>query len=57
MKTLAEKLNDAKIVAVLAINDAGDAKDLAKALVDGGIKAIEMTLRKENEFDCISSIA
>lgn len=57
MKTLAEKLNDAKIVAVLAVNDAGDAKDLAKALVDGGIKAIEMTLRTENAFDCISSIA
>ncbi|MFR6032270.1 MAG: hypothetical protein ACLUKN_03235 [Bacilli bacterium] len=37
MKTLAGKLNDAKIVAVLAVNDAGDAKDLAKALVDGGI--------------------
>lgn len=57
MKTLAEKLNDAKIVAVLAVNDARDAKDLAKALVDGGIKAVEMTLRTENAFDCISAVA
>ena len=57
MKTLAEKLNEAKIVAVLAVNDARDAVDLAKALIDGGVRAIEMTLRTENAFDCISAIA
>ena len=57
MKTLAEKLNEAKIVAVLAVNDARDAVDLSKALIDGGVRAIEMTLRTENAFDCISAIA
>ena len=40
MKTLAEKVREARIVAVLSVNDKNDAVDLANALADGGIKEI-----------------
>lgn len=57
MKNLAEKVKEARIVAVLSVNDKNDAVDLANALVDGGIKAIELTLRTPNAFECASAIA
>ncbi|MDY5582356.1 MAG: bifunctional 4-hydroxy-2-oxoglutarate aldolase/2-dehydro-3-deoxy-phosphogluconate aldolase [Candidatus Merdousia sp.] len=56
MKTLAEKVREARIVAVLSVNDKNDAVDLANALADGGIKAIELTLRTPNAFECASAI-
>lgn len=56
MKTLAEKVKEARIVAVLSVNDKNDAVDLANALADGGIKAIELTLRTPNAFECASAI-
>ncbi len=57
MKNLAEKIREARIVAVLSVNDKNDAVDLAKALVDGGIKAIELTLRTPNALECAAAIA
>ncbi len=57
MKTLAEKIKAARIVAVLSVNDKSAAVDLVKALSDGGIKAIELTLRTPNAFECASAIA
>lgn len=56
MKTLDEKVREARIVAVLSVNDKNDAVDLANALADGGIKAIELTLRTPNAFECASTI-
>ena len=56
MKTLAEKVREARIVAVLSVNDKNDAVDLTNALADGGIKAIELTLRTPNAFECASAI-
>ena len=57
MENLAEKIKAARIVAVLSVNDKNDAVDLAKALVDGGIKAIELTLRTPNALECAEAIA
>ena len=34
-----------------------EARDLAKALCDGGVTALEMTLRTQRAFECISAIA
>lgn len=57
MNTLEQKLKSSRIVAVLAVNDPADAKELAKALCDGGITAIEMTLRTPRALECVSAIA
>lgn len=57
MNNLAEKIKAARIVAVLSVNDKDDAVDLAKALADGGIKAIELTLRTPNALECAEAIA
>lgn len=57
MATLAQKIREARIVAVLSVNDKNDAVDLANALADGGIKAIELTLRTPNAFECAEAIA
>ena len=42
---------DAKIVAGYTANDPDDAVSIAKALYDGGIKAIEFTLRTESSLE------
>ena len=57
MESLEQKLKRARIVAVLAADDPADSKELAKALCDGGIGAIEMTLRTQRAFECVSAIA
>lgn len=57
MENLAQKLKKARIVAVLAVNEPADSADLAKALCDGGVTAIEMTLRTPRAFECASAIA
>lgn len=57
MGNLTDTLKKARIVAVLAVNDPSGAVDLAKALCDGGVTALEMTLRTQRAFECISAIA
>lgn len=57
MENLTDTLKKARIVAVLAVNDPSGAVDLAKALCDGGVTALEMTLRTQRAFECISAIA
>ena len=57
MENLADRLKKARIVAVLAVNDPAGAVDLAKALCDGGVTALEMTLRTQRAFECVSAIA
>ena len=42
---LAGRLHDAGFIAVLVLEDATAAVPLARALVDGGVRAIELTLR------------
>lgn len=57
MESLAEKIKRARIIAVLAVDEPADSVELAKALCDGGISAIEMTLRTPRAFECASAIA
>lgn len=56
MKNMTEILSNAKIVAVLAVNDKNDAVDLANALLDGGINSVEMTLRTPNAIECVREV-
>ena len=57
MENLTDRLKKARIGAVLAVNDPAGAVDLAKALCDGGVTALEMTLRTQRAFECVSAIA
>src|SRR5205814_1787448 len=50
-------LRAAPVVAVVVIEDAKDAVPLARALVAGGIKAIEITLRTPAALDAIRAIS
>lgn len=48
-----EALGLARVVPVVTINDAGDAAPLVRALVDGGLTAIEITLRTPAGLEAI----
>jgi len=50
-------LSAAPVVPVLTIEDRAIAVPLAKALVAGGLSALEVTLRTEAGLDCIRAIA
>lgn len=52
-----EALERAGVVPVVTIDDAGDAPELAAALVAGGLPAIEVTLRTPAGLDAIGHIA
>ena len=47
----------APVVPVLVVDDAGKANDLAKALVTGGLPALEVTLRTPAALDAIREMA
>lgn len=47
----------AGVVPVLTINDAGQAVTLARALCEGGLDVVEITLRTEAALDAIKAIA
>lgn len=51
-----EKMIESRIVAVLRKFDTSKAVPLAKALVDGGIKAIEITMDTENALQAITDV-
>ena len=49
--------NLAPVVPVLVVDDVSKAKDLATALVNGGLPALEVTLRTDCALDVISEMA
>jgi 2-dehydro-3-deoxyphosphogluconate aldolase/(4S)-4-hydroxy-2-oxoglutarate aldolase len=51
-----EKIRQQKIIAVVVVDYAEDAVPLARALYDGGISAIELTLRTPSAFDALHRI-
>lgn len=51
------KIQKLKIVPVLALQDAGDADDLASALVEGGLPCAEITFRTDAAADSIRIMA
>jgi len=53
---LYERLNAAGIIAVLVIDDAADAVPLASTLLEGGISAIELTLRTDAAIESVRRI-
>ena len=55
--TLEEILNIAPVVPVLTIEDAAHAAPLARALVAGGLRALEITLRTSVAIEAIERIA
>lgn len=52
-----EKIKEAKIVAVVSVNDTLAAVKLSKLLIECGIKAMELTLRSPNAADCARAVA
>ena len=53
---LADKVAGAGIVAVLVIDDAADAVPLARALLEGGVGVMELTLRTPAALDALRHI-
>jgi len=53
---LAEKIRKSRIIAVLVVDSAEDAVPLARALLRGGISAMELTLRTPAAFDALERI-
>ena len=56
-RSIADLLEGARVVAVLVIDDVAAAVPLARALVGGGIRTIEVTLRSPSALDAIAAIA
>ncbi|EAL1421113.1 keto-deoxy-phosphogluconate aldolase, partial [Campylobacter coli] len=52
-----EVLEISKIIPVITIYDLKTSVNLAKALLDGGIKILEITLRTNNAIEAIKLIA
>lgn len=57
MKTIADILKLSPVIPVLTIDAADTAAPLARALIDGGLRVLEITLRTETALAAISSIA
>lgn len=53
---LSQKLRQTGVIAVLMIDRTADAVPLARALLAGGVDAIELTLRTEVALDCLRQI-
>lgn len=56
-KTLDDILGLGPVMPVLVINDVADAVPLARALVDNGVRVLEVTLRTPNSLAVISCLA
>ena len=52
-----EVMRDAPVIPVIVLNDVKDAVPLARALVAGGIRMLEVTLRTPQALQCIEAIA
>ena len=50
-------MSAAPVIPVVVVDDTGLAVKLARALVAGGLPAIEITLRTPNALDCIRAVA
>ena len=54
--TTIQRLRDSGIVAILTVEDAATITDVVDALVDGGVSAIEVTLRTSAGWDAIERL-
>jgi 2-dehydro-3-deoxyphosphogluconate aldolase/(4S)-4-hydroxy-2-oxoglutarate aldolase len=55
--TAREVMNDAPVIPVIVLNEVAQAVPLARALVAGGIRMLEVTLRTPVAIACIEAIA
>lgn len=55
--TALEVMQDAPVIPVIVLNDVAHAVPLARALVAGGIRMLEVTLRTPQALDCMAAIA
>lgn len=55
--TALDVMRDAPVVPVIVLHDVKDAVPLARALVAGGIRMLEVTLRTREALECIEAIA
>ena len=53
MNAIEKIMRTAPVIPVLVVEDAGEARELAEALVDGGLKVLEVTLRTEQALNVI----
>ena len=56
-KETLKRINEIRIIPVIAIDDAAKAVPLARALVEGGLPAAEVTFRTAADEDAIRAIA
>ena len=56
MKTIYDRIYETGIIPVIKIEDAANAVPLAKALIDGGLPAAEITFRTSAAADAIKAI-
>lgn len=56
MKHIEEILTQARLIPILTIDDPSDARPIAKAMLDNGLKVLEITLRTAKALDCIQMI-
>ena len=55
--TSLQVMQDAPVIPVIVLNDVAHAVPLARALVEGGIRMLEVTLRTPQALACIEAIA
>lgn len=55
--TALDVMRDAPVIPVIVLHDVADAVPLARALVAGGIRMLEVTLRTPQALQCIEAIA
>ncbi|MDA7414954.1 bifunctional 4-hydroxy-2-oxoglutarate aldolase/2-dehydro-3-deoxy-phosphogluconate aldolase [Xenophilus arseniciresistens] len=55
--TALDVMRDAPVIPVIVLHDVRDAVPLARALVAGGIRMLEVTLRTREALECIEAIA
>ena len=55
--TALQVMQDAPVIPVIVLNDVAHAVPLARALVAGGIRMLEVTLRTPQALECIERIA
>ncbi len=53
MNAIEKIMRTAPVIPVLVVEDPGEAREIAEALVDGGLKVLEVTLRTEHALDVI----
>ena len=55
--TSLQVMQDAPVIPVIVLNDVAHAVPVARALVEGGIRMLEVTLRTPQALACIEAIA